>query len=55
MNQKASKLISRFCRVSGRDYDEMKRWFDGLASPQRAEATAMMRGHIAPKKELAKP
>lgn len=47
MNGKASKLISRFCHWTGRNYNEMKRWYEGLSGPQRAEATKMMRDEVA--------
>jgi hypothetical protein len=46
MSQKTSKLISRFASVTGRNYDEMKRWFEGLNGPQRDEAVQHMKETI---------
>jgi hypothetical protein len=46
MSQKTSKLLARFASVTGRDYDEMKRWFDGLNGPQRDEAVRHMKATV---------
>lgn len=51
MNGKVSKLLSRFCHKTGRNYLEMKKWYEALAEPQRADATKMMREQIGEKKE----
>jgi len=55
MNGKVSKLISRFCHTTGRNYLDMKKWYQGLSDPQRAEATAMMREQLAAKEKAATP
>lgn len=53
-NRKTSKLLSRYASATGRNYNEMKKWFDGLSMPQRGEATQMMREALEPKKEAVK-
>lgn len=55
MNGKVSKLLSRFCHLTGRNYLEMKKWYEGLTEPQRVEANAMMRQQLGEQKEHAKP
>lgn len=43
MGQKTNKLIARFCSVTGRNVDDMKKWFDALTAPQRDEAVRHMK------------
>jgi hypothetical protein len=53
-NGKVCKLLRAYSRVTGRNSDEMKRWYNGLNWPQRAEANKVMREAIAPKQEVEK-
>jgi hypothetical protein len=53
-NRKTSKLLSRYASATGRNYNEMKKWYDGLSMPQRSEATQLMREAIEPKQEAKK-
>lgn len=43
MSQKTSKLLGRFAGMTGRNYDDLKKWFESLTAPQRDEAVRHMK------------
>jgi hypothetical protein len=48
VSQKTAKLIRKFSRATGRNSDQVQKWFEGLTTPQRQEATDMMRKTVEP-------
>lgn len=46
MSQKTSKLLSRFASMTGRNLDQLKKWFDGLDAPGRDEAVKHMKATV---------
>jgi hypothetical protein len=46
VSQKISKLIRKFSRATGRDPASVNQWYEALSTPQREQATAVMRKHV---------
>lgn len=54
-NAKVSRLLRKYSTRTGRNYDQMKTWYEDLTWPLRAEANKVMRAELAPKQEAPQP